>query len=72
MKNVTLSGHAYTLLPLMAIKEELTRGNLLAVEVVKPAIQRTIVLALASEHPLTRAARHVAVRLRVLVPQLLR
>jgi len=71
MKDVTLSGHAYTLLPHMAVKDDLARGTLTAVEVVKPAIRRTIVLALTSQHPLSRAARHVAGRIRVLAPQLL-
>lgn len=72
MKDIALSGHAYTLLPMMAVKEELARGDLHAVEVVKPKIQRTIVLELATHQPLSRAARHVAIRLRALVPQLLR
>jgi LysR family nitrogen assimilation transcriptional regulator len=72
MKDVTLSGYVYTLLPQMAVKEDLARGSLGAVEVVKPAIRRTIVLALTSQHPLSRAARHVAGRIRVLAPQLLR
>lgn len=72
MKNVTLSGHAYTLLPLMAVKEDMGRGSLGAIEVVKPVIRRTIVLAITSQHPLSRAARHVVGRIRVLAPQLLR
>ena len=71
MRDVALSGHAYTLLPQMAVKEDLMRGSLVSVEIVKPAIQRTIVLALTSQHPLSRAARHVAGRIRLLVPQLL-
>lgn len=70
MKDVALSGHAYTLLPLMAVKEELARGQLGAARVVKPGIRRTIALALSTQRPLSRAARHVASRIRALAPQL--
>jgi DNA-binding transcriptional LysR family regulator len=70
MKDVARSGHAYTLLPLMAVKEELARRTLGAARVVKPAIRRTIALALTTQRPLSRAARHVASRIRALAPQL--
>lgn len=70
MKDVARSGHACTLLPLMAVKEELARGTLGAARVVKPAIRRTIALALTTQRPLSRAARHVAARIRVLAPTL--
>ncbi len=70
MKDVTLSGHAYTLLPLMAVKAEIARRQLGAARVVKPAIRRTIVLALTTQRPLSRAARHVASRIRALAPEL--
>ncbi|HEX7888246.1 MAG TPA: LysR family transcriptional regulator, partial [Ramlibacter sp.] len=72
MKDVALSGHAYTLLPLMAVKEELARGTLAATPIVKPAIRRTIVLAVTTQRPLSRAARHVAGRIRELAPRLVR
>jgi DNA-binding transcriptional LysR family regulator len=70
MKDVALSGYAYTLLPLMAVKEELGRKKLAAAKVVKPTIRRTIALALTTQRPLSRAARHVAARIRVLAPKL--
>lgn len=70
MKDVARSGHAYTLLPLMAVQEELARGTLAAARVVKPGIRRTIVLALTTQRPLSRAARHVASRIRALAPAL--
>jgi LysR family transcriptional regulator, nitrogen assimilation regulatory protein len=70
MKDVALSGHAYTLLPLMAVKEELGRRKLGAARVVKPGIRRTIALALTTQRPLSRAARHVALRIRALAPRL--
>lgn len=70
MKDVALSGHAYTLLPMMAVNDERGRGTLGATRVVKPAIRRTIVLALTTQRPLSRAARHVAARIRELAPRL--
>lgn len=70
MKDVALSGHAYTLLPLMAVKEELARRTLGAAKVVKPTIRRTIALALTTQRPMSRAARHVAARIRILAPTL--
>ena len=70
MKDVALSGHAYTLLPMMAVKEELARRKLGAARLVKPAIPRTIALALTTQRPLSRAARHVASRIRALAPEL--
>jgi DNA-binding transcriptional LysR family regulator len=72
MKDVALSGHACTLLPLMAVKEELARGTLGAATVVNPGIRRTIVLAVTSQRPLSRAARHVAGRIRALAPRLVK
>lgn len=72
MKDVALSGHAYTLLPLMAVKDDLARRTLSAVPVAKPAIRRTIVLAVTTQRPLSRAARHVVARIRALAPQLVK
>jgi hypothetical protein len=37
---------------------------------VKPSIRRTIALALTTQRPLSRAARHVAARIRSLAPRL--
>jgi len=70
MKDVARSGHAYTLLPLMAVQEEIARGTLAAARVVKPGIRRTVALALTTQRPLSRAARHVAARIRALAPPL--
>nr|WP_222622644.1 LysR family transcriptional regulator [Ramlibacter albus] len=70
MKDVARSGHAYTLLPMMAVHEELERGTLAAARVIKPGIRRTIAMALSTQRPLSRAARHVASRIRALAPAL--
>jgi DNA-binding transcriptional LysR family regulator len=72
MKDISQSGLAYTLLPLMAVKEELKQGKLVAIPVVKPSILRTIVLAVTSQRPMTLAARHVANRIRKLSPKLVK
>jgi LysR family nitrogen assimilation transcriptional regulator len=70
MKDVAVSGHACTLLPLMAVQGEIARGTLGAAKLVKPGIRRTIALALTTQRPLSRAARHVAGRVRALAPRL--
>jgi LysR family transcriptional regulator, nitrogen assimilation regulatory protein len=70
MKDIALSGHACTLLPLMAVKQEIARGTLGATKLVKPGIRRTIALTLTTQRPLSRAARHVAARIRTLAPRL--
>ena len=72
MKDVTQSGHAYTLLPWMAVKDELAQGRLEAIPIVNPGIVRTIVLSVTSQRPLSLAARHVAARIRDLAPKLIR
>lgn len=71
MKEVALAGHAFTLLPRMAVAGEIAAGTLAAVPVVRPAIPRTIALGLGSHHPLSKAARWVATRLRLLAVELL-
>lgn len=72
MKDVALSGQALTLLPRLAVKEEVVAGVLRAVKVVRPGIPRTIALSLATHRPMSKAARFVAVRLRQLAAQVLR
>lgn len=72
MKDVALSGEALTLLPRLAVKEEVVAGVLRAVKVVRPGISRTIALSLATHRPMSKAARFVVGRLRQLVSQVLR
>lgn len=72
MKDVALSGQALTLLPRLAVKEELVAGALRAAKVVRPGIPRTIALSLATHRPMSKAARFVATRLRQLAAQVLR
>lgn len=72
MKDVALSGHALTLLPHLAVKEEVDAGALRSVKVVRPGIRRTIALSLATHRPMSKAARFVAGRVRQLATQVLR
>lgn len=72
MKDVALSGHAFTLLPLMAVKAERDAGLLAAARIVRPGIVRTISLSLGRRRPLSKAARLVAGRVRQLATVLLR
>lgn len=72
MKDVAMSGHAFTLLPATAIREELIAGTLTAVRVVRPGIRRTIALSLTRHHPLSQGARLVASLVREFAVELLR
>lgn len=66
MKDIALSGEALTLLPRLAVVDEVVAGRLRAVKVVRPAIPRTIALSLATHRPMSKTARFVAGRLRQL------
>jgi DNA-binding transcriptional LysR family regulator len=72
MKDVAMSGHAFTLLPATAIREELVGGTLTAVRVVRPGIRRTIALSLTRHHPLSPGARLVASLVREFAVSLLK
>lgn len=72
MKDVAMSGHAFTLLPATAIREELSAGKLTAVRLVRPGISRTIALSLTRHHPLSPGARLVASLVGEFAVQLLR
>ena len=71
MKDIALSGKALTLLPRLAVVDEVVAGRLRAVKVVRPAIPRTIALSLATHRPMSKAARFVAGRLRQLAVSVL-
>lgn len=71
MVEVAVSGHACTLLPRMAVHTELQAGLLHAVRISRPAITRTIALALGQRRPLSQAARFVASRLGPLAREVL-
>lgn len=69
MKAVAMSGHALTILPLLAVDEEVEAGRLAAVEITDPHLPRSISLGVTRHHPLSRAARFVVSRLHAIVPQ---
>jgi LysR family nitrogen assimilation transcriptional regulator len=71
MKNIAASGEAFTMLPLIAVEEDIGQGTLAAARMVRPAIKRIITLGLTQQRPLSKAARLVASRLRELTGRLL-
>ena len=72
MKEVALSGHALTILPQLAVDDEVCAGRLGAAEIVNPKLPRSISLGLTQHHPLSRAARLVLSRLHELIPPMTR
>lgn len=72
MKDVAMSGHAFTLLPLLAIKDELDAGKLAATQIDRPVIRRTVALSFTRHRPLSKAARLVGARVRELVSGLIK
>ncbi|MGB3503385.1 MAG: LysR substrate-binding domain-containing protein [Mesorhizobium sp.] len=49
-------GMGYTILPLMAVSQELVRGSLKAVRIVEPRLTRRLFLSHSAEKPLSNAA----------------
>lgn len=72
MKDVAASGHALTILPLLAVQDECREGRLAAVRISKPFVKRTIALSFTKQRPLSKAARLVGSRLRTFATKLLR
>jgi DNA-binding transcriptional LysR family regulator len=71
MKDVALSGAAFTILPLLAVSQEVAEGRLTASKIVNPGIRRTIALSITRQRPLSRAARLTVARVRKLATTLL-
>lgn len=71
MKDVAAVGGAFTVLPFLAIQDDVERGVLDAVQIEQPAIKRTIALAFSRQHPLSKAARVVGGYVRELAKPLL-
>lgn len=71
MKDVAASGHAFTLLPITAVAQEVAAGVLAACRITSPGIRRTIALSLTRQRPLSEGARLVAARVRALASTLL-
>lgn len=68
MKDVAMSGHAFTILPFPAVDQEVAAGKLRAAKLSNPGIPRTISLSVTRQRPLTRAGRFVLAEIRKLVP----
>jgi DNA-binding transcriptional LysR family regulator len=71
MKDVAAVGEAFTILPFLAVQDDVERGLLDAVRIDKPEIKRTIALAFTHQHPLSKAARVVGGYVRELCQSLL-
>lgn len=71
MKDVALSGTALTILPLLAVSQEIAEGRLHAVKIVNPGIRRTIALSITRQRPLSRAARITVAHVRKIASDLL-
>jgi LysR family nitrogen assimilation transcriptional regulator len=71
MKDVALSGAAFTILPMPAVSQEIAEGRLAALKIVSPGIRRTIALSITRQRPLSRAGRITVAHLRKLVSKFL-
>lgn len=71
MKDIAVSGHAYTLLPMTAVAQEIAAGQLSASRLVSPGIRRTIALSLTRHRPLSEGARFVSSRVKLLASGLI-
>lgn len=68
---IAASGKGYTLLPLLAVSDDVRSGKLAASRIVNPEMIRTISMGLNRHQTLSRAARLVAQRVRHLMKELL-
>ena len=71
MMDVAASGHALTILPMLAVQDECREGRLAAVRISRPFLKRTIALSFSKQRPVSKAARLVGSRLRMLTTKLL-
>ncbi|NLD70789.1 MAG: LysR family transcriptional regulator [Limnobacter sp.] len=71
MMNVAASGEAFTLAPEIALGGPASAGPVGAWRLRNPGIRRSISLKLSTHHPLSSAARLVALRVRALTSELL-
>ena len=71
MMNVAASGEAFTLAPEIALGGPASAGPVGAWRLRNPGIRRSISLKLSTHHPLSNAARLVALRVRALTSELL-
>lgn len=70
MKEIVLNGLAHTVLALPAVVGELNNGQLVARRIVNPALSTRLMLATASNRPLTQAVRIVQDILRELLREM--
>lgn len=58
-KTLVIGGHGWTILPSIAVADELARGTLTAAPLTDPAVHRKIVLAIATNRQATTPVRNV-------------
>lgn len=66
-KIVPVLGREYTILPKHVAADEIRAGQLAAVKIVEPEIERSVVMEFTSARPASRAVRETASRLRKIV-----
>lgn len=62
-KRLVLDGHGYTVLPSIAVVEDIARGTLAAALVIEPVLKRRIVLGVSTTRPQSNAVRCVVTEL---------
>jgi LysR family transcriptional regulator, nitrogen assimilation regulatory protein len=72
MKEIAASGRSHTLLPLHFVARDVAAGRLQAARIVNPAISRTVLLATATQGPVSRACAEVAALIREVTATLVR
>lgn len=71
MKEIAASGHALTILPWLAVEQDLERLDLSYARIIKPEIKRMVSMIYTTQRPLTKAAKHVANRMKIIVSEIL-
>ena len=66
MKELVALGSRYTILPLYAVQREVRNGTLQAVPISHPELSRTVLMAVSTQRPMSRATSEVARMIRQL------
>jgi len=71
MKEIAASGHALTILPWLAINNDLERLNLSYSRIIKPEIKRMVSMTYSTQRPMSKAAKYVAARIKRITSEIL-
>lgn len=72
MKEIAASGHALTILPWLAVDNDLERLDLSYSRIIKPEIKRTVAMTYSTQRPITKAAKHVSNRIKLIISEVLK